>query len=384
MRRAMRPLAWFAAVLVVVHARASSATSNNATCGDGWRGGEASGLVLVYVVGAARSLAANAGALEALFCGGDPWAGRAAVVPLLHAWAGSACAGAAPAVPASFGGGLANATMDDMGPAMRALVARERAGTDEHRRALAYVAQLFHLYTLNRRALRLVADAGLGALVPRDPGRTVVVRWRPDATVRDAATTRRFLGACADYVRSTPDVVCVLPTGRSREVPAKCLRRHKTFHVATCCHRHTSGVLSDWVFVALKRVFDALDGERSLSFRTRAPPAAALFRPRQRVERGALRRSSSFPRPFARPLAARAGRRRADRAPAVRDLRRRGPRARLARRRRRRRPPAFPYFSSRPRPRRRAGGADQLGLAARRCEGNVTETPFHEVTGPAR
>lgn len=320
----MRRLRCVAAVLVLL--RAGAASSGNATCGGSWRPG--GGLVLVYVVGAARSLAANAPSIEALFCG-SRWAGTAAVVPLLHAWEGSACGGGDAAVPAAFGGGLTNATMDDMPGGMRALVAREGVGTDEHRRALAYVAQLFHVYNLNGRALRLLAAAGLAGLAPADPGRGVVVRWRPDATVRDAPTTRRFLGACLAYVRATPGTVCVLPTAKSRQLPARCLGRHRNFHVATCCHPRTSGILSDWVFVAEKRVLDGLDGRGNAS-------AAALFAGPARTEHRLCETFIGAGLSLAWPAG-------------VVD-----------------------------------GGADQLGLSARRCPGNATATPFHEITRPAR
>ena len=226
-------------------------------------------VLYVYVVGAARSLATTAANLEGLLCGGaDAWADGLPVVPLLHVWANSSCDRDV-VVPPFFAAALVNFTMNSLDGAMVKLIARSARTSVERTRAIAFTAQLFHLYNLNRRAIELLFETGKSSLVPHEPGESVVLKWRPDVRAAVLANATNFLRACVTLVRDNDvnDVVCILPTPKTKLVPRGCVQRRRSrrgvdFYMSTCCHPDGRGVLSDWVFVTKKRVLDAMDGHK--------------------------------------------------------------------------------------------------------------------------
>jgi hypothetical protein len=226
-------------------------------------------VVYVYVVGAARSLATTAANLNVLLCGSaDAWADGLPVVPLLHVWANSSCdRGVAVVVPPFFAAALVNFTMKSLDGAMAKLVNRDARTSVERTRAIQFTAQLFHLYNLNRRAVSLLFEANKGSLAPHEPGESLVLKWRPDVHATVLANATSFLRACVTIVRDEDmnDVICILPTPKTKLVPGGCVRRRLSrrgvdFYMSTCCHPDGRGVLSDWVFVTKKRVLDAMDG----------------------------------------------------------------------------------------------------------------------------
>ena len=226
-------------------------------------------VLYVYVVGAARSLATTAANLEGLLCGGaDAWADGLPVVPLLHVWANSSCDRDV-VVPPFFAAALVNFTMNSLDGAMVKLIARDARTSVERTRAIAFTAQLFHLYNLNRRAIELLFETGKSSLVPHEPGESVVLKWRPDVRAAVLANATKFLRACVTLVRDNDvnDVVCILPTPKTKLVPRGCVQRRRSrrgvdFYMSTCCHPDGRGVLSDWVFVTKKRVLNAMDGHK--------------------------------------------------------------------------------------------------------------------------
>lgn len=241
-------------------ASAALAAAAAATCAP--PGGNRTPGVLVYVVGAARTLAAEVDDLARLFCEDAAWAGGRYVVPLLHTWARSSCDGSDIAVPRPFfAAGLSNFTMDDVDGPLQRLVSREPPHSPERTRASAFVGQLFHIYNLNRRADALLRGAGL----PEAPGDALVVRWRTDTTVADRGALGVFLTDCARLLPDVPGGVCILPTGKTKLIPPRCLDRRTSpggvdYETATCCHPEGRGILSDWAFLTTKRVLDAMDG----------------------------------------------------------------------------------------------------------------------------
>ena len=172
-------------------------------------------------------------------------------------------------MPPFFAAALVNFTMNSLDGAMVKLIARDARTSVERTRAIAFTAQLFHLYNLNRRAIELLFETGKSYLVPHEPGESVVLKWRPDVRAAVLANATNFLRACVTLVRDNDvnDVVCILPTPKTKLVPRGCVQRRRSrrgvdFYMSTCCHPDGRGVLSDWVFVTKKRVLDAMDGHK--------------------------------------------------------------------------------------------------------------------------
>jgi len=172
-------------------------------------------------------------------------------------------------VPPFFAAALVNFTMNSLDGAMVKVIARSVRTSVERTRAIAFTAQLFHLYNLNRRAIALLFETGKSYLVPHEPGESVVLKWRPDVRAAVLANATNFLRACVTLVRDNDvnDIVCILPTPKTKLVPRGCVQRRRSrrgvdFYMSTCCHPDGRGVLSDWVFVTKKRVLDAMDGHK--------------------------------------------------------------------------------------------------------------------------
>ena len=224
-------------------------------------------VLYVYVVGAARSLATTAANLEGLLCGGaDAWADGLPVVPLLHVWANSSCDRDV-VVPPFFAAALVNFTMNSLDGAMVKLIARSARTSVERTRAIQFTAQLFHLRNSTGVLLRssLKQARALGAARTRGVCRAQVA----PTLGRRLGQATNFLRACVTLVRDNDvnDVVCILPTPKTKLVPRGCVQRRRSrrgvdFYMSTCCHPDGRGVLSDWVFVTKKRVVDAMDGHK--------------------------------------------------------------------------------------------------------------------------
>ena len=171
-------------------------------------------------------------------------------------------------VPPFFAAALVNFTMKSLDGAVVKLITRDARTSVERTRAIAFTAQLFHLYNLNRRAIELLFEADKSSLVPHKPGESVVLKWRPDVRAVVLANATNFLRACVTLVRDDiDDVVCILPTPKTKLVPGGCVqrrwsRRGVDFYMSTCCHPDGRGILSDWVFVTKKCVLDAMDGHK--------------------------------------------------------------------------------------------------------------------------